>query len=135
MLKKKYDPRQAANKYKKDYARMAEEVCREGGYTDEKLAALFGVIRKTIHNWKKNHEDFREAVQRGKDAFDTEKVEAALLKSALGFTHKKQYYPPNVTAIIYWTTNRNRERWKHIKEIKHDVPVPLSMTIDLGGDA
>jgi hypothetical protein len=71
--------------------------------------------------------ELNEAVSSGKDAFDT-RVERALAERAAGYSvdveecfvingkvHKeivRKYYPPDVTACIYWTKNRMPDRWR-----------------------
>ena len=88
----------APTKYKKDFARMAYVACIEGGFTDKKLALLFGVCEKTINNWKKEHKQFLQSLRDGKDEFDSNKVEAAFLKSCLGFRYTETTMEPAVIA-------------------------------------
>ena len=38
-------------KYKKEYGQMAEEMIRYAGFSIAKLAKIFKVQPKTIHNW------------------------------------------------------------------------------------
>jgi len=85
-------------KYQSDFARMAHVACVEGGFTDKKLALLFGVCEKTINNWKKEHKQFLQSVKDGKDDFDSNKVEAAFLKSCLGFRYTEKTMEPAVIA-------------------------------------
>lgn len=120
--------------YKPDYPRMAFVYCCDGA-TDEKLANLFNVTEMTINNWKKEHPDFKEKVQDGKDIYDTGIVEDSLLESCKGkewievvtikkdgkvlyekFT--KKYLPPNPTTMLFWLKNRNRNRWKDYKAME-----------------
>ena len=52
------------NKYKKEYCKTAEKVLANG----ESLAALcaeIGIVRSTMHEWRKNHIEFNEAVELG----------------------------------------------------------------------
>ena len=74
-------------KYQEDFARQAYVACKEGGFTDIKLAALFNVSKSLINNWKKDHPKFYDALKRGKDEYDCEKVETSLLKRAKGFRY------------------------------------------------
>ena len=71
--------------YKAEYDRMAYVVCSEGGFTDKKLALLFDCNPSTIRMWKKAHEGFSMSIQEGKDEFDSNGVEHALLRIAKGF--------------------------------------------------
>ena len=65
-------------KYRKNYARMAYELCAETGLTDKKLAEVFDVCEKTINNWKHGHEEFLQSVQRGKVEFNCVNPEGAV---------------------------------------------------------
>ena len=117
-------------KYRAEYARQAESLCLLG-YTDEKLAAFFGVAEATINRWKYDHPGFREAVHGGKDAADA-KVVSALMQRALGYSHPEvdikvvngeivqtkvvKHYPPDTPAAMFWLINRQKGQWK----AKHD---------------
>jgi hypothetical protein len=75
------------------------------------------------------------SIKKGKDEFDTGKVENSLLQSALGYEHPDvhisnyqgeitvtpitKHYPPNPTSLIFWLKNRNKERWRDIKATEH----------------
>ena len=76
--------------YKEDYNRMAFIACSEGGFTDKKLALLFKCNPDTIYEWKKRHTGFSESVQEGRDEFDSNKVEAALLKICKGIRYTEK---------------------------------------------
>jgi len=71
--------------YKEEYDRMAKVACREGGFTDKKLALLFDCSPETIRAWKKAHDGFLVSIQEGKDEFDRDRVETALLKVCKGY--------------------------------------------------
>lgn len=116
-------------KYKESYNARAEKCCKFGG-TDEDLAALFGVAVSTISLWKNEHEQFSEALKKGKYFFDTDRVENSFLQRALGqfydeevrfydadgnLTGKKvtrKYIPPDTGAGIFWMKNRRPRRWR-----------------------
>jgi transposase len=129
--------------YRKSYVKIAYTLCRQHGYTDEKLAELFDVHISSIKYWKNKHPEFSSALRKGKDEFDSEYVETALLKRAKGFVRKsvtKRTYvyfgrertetqehldevPGNVRACEVWLYNRNPERWKRLtREDGSDVP-------------
>lgn len=55
------------SKYKDDCPRRAEFFCATEGFTDAKLARLFGVSEPTIARWKVKHAKFANAVKRGKE--------------------------------------------------------------------
>lgn len=113
---------------------QAEKLCRQFGADDQALAEYFEVDVSTISRWKNEHPEFKEALRRGKDAFDTERVEQALLHRAIGYSHPEddirvvngevvvtptvKHYPPDTAAIIFWLKNRRRDRWRD--KIEHD---------------
>lgn len=57
------------HKYRAEFARIAHELCLLG-YTDEELAAHFGVCRQSIANWKVQHPEFCKALLAGKELAD-----------------------------------------------------------------
>jgi len=113
---------------------QAEKICRQFGADDQALAEYFEVDVSTISRWKNEHPEFKEALRRGKDAFDTERVEQALLHRAIGYSHPEddirvvngevvitptvRHYPPDTAAAIFWLKNRQRDRWRD--KIEHD---------------
>lgn len=117
-------------KYKEEYNKLAYKLALLGS-TDKDLASVFDVSEKTIANWKNDYPDFLQSLKRGKDEADS-KVVMSLFNRANGF-HKeeteeimykgeivelkrKKYYPPDVTACIYWLKNRQRDKWGDKKE-------------------
>jgi len=50
--------------YKPEYCQRAEDFLAKGHGIDA-LGAEFDVVRKTIYNWKDEHPEFAEAVDRG----------------------------------------------------------------------
>lgn len=120
---------------------MARTLCAHYGCTDKQLGAIFGVSHKTVESWTTKYPEFKAAKKDGRDAYDTEKVEHAFLKRAMGFeyverttrrvylrgtneegikvkvpaqevTEVTRYIPPDVKACIYWLQNRDPERWR-----------------------
>jgi hypothetical protein len=124
---------------------LAEKLCEEFGAQHSGLAKVFDVSVTTIATWMREHPEFREAVRRGKDNFDTEKVEASLLQRALGYEIKEilldkktghpildskgqhiyiiKIIPPSDTAIIFYLKNRQPQRWRDVQEkyLKGDI--------------
>jgi len=84
-MAKKKAARGRPTDYKEEYDRMAYVACSEGGFTDKKLAQLFDCNKDTIYAWKKAHQSFSDSIQKGKDEFDSNGVEHALLRIAKGF--------------------------------------------------
>ena len=84
--------------YKSDYAWMAKVACEEGGFTDKKLAKLFGCSTATIHAWKKEFPKFLSSIVKGKNEFDCMKGEKSLLKRAQGYKFTEK--PVNALLIL-----------------------------------
>jgi hypothetical protein len=93
--------------YRPEFAEEATLLC-EGGATDADLAEHFGVVEKTIRNWRLRVPAFRAACRLGKDAAD-DLVEDSLFRLAAGTGDAAA----NVTACIYWLNNRRPDRWRN----------------------
>lgn len=110
------------------------------GMTDEEMAVEFGVTRATIHNWRKRHTEFDEALKEGKEVADA-RVEDSLYRRATGYDYEElqieqsvdsdgqptpfrkvkrttKHVMPDVQAAIYWLTNRQPERWKAKQQLE-----------------
>lgn len=111
------------------------------GLTDEQIAKdKIGIGMTTYYRWQIEHREFREALKRGKAPVDTV-VENSLLDSATGFwktikepikvktkrqlagkgtieeehiefVEREVYFPPNVSAQIFWLKNRRPDKWR-----------------------
>ncbi len=118
---RKYDPNH--------YPRMAYVACAQLGATNEDLAKLFDVKFVTISLWLRKYSRFRVCVRKGRDYYDCNTVERALLQRALGYdkhitevyednfgftrtVEKVVHVPADVKACIFWLKNRRNERWK-----------------------
>jgi hypothetical protein len=77
--------------YKPEFAHQAKVACKEGGFTDLKLALLFKVSKSTINNWKKDFPEFLDSIKEGKDFFDTTHVEKSFLKRAIGYRYTENH--------------------------------------------
>jgi hypothetical protein len=104
------------------------------GATIAEMADACDVETRTFFRWMNAYPELNEAVSSGKDAFDT-RVERALAERAVGYAVDveecfvidgkvvketvRKYYPPDVTACIYWTKNRMPDRWRDVQ--RHEV--------------
>lgn len=129
------------------FPHIAFMLCKERGFTDEELGEVFGVDRGTILSWKRNDDNFKKAIQDGKDEWDTVHVENALLRRALGYEYQERtvkktkikcllpdgakiFLPgveesittkqmaPDAKCLTFWLTNRQGERWKMVTHNK-----------------
>lgn len=131
------DERGRPTKYKEEYARQAEKICILGA-TDEFLADYFDVDVSTIGNWKNKHNEFLEAIKRGKVEADL-KVANSLYHRAVGYSHDEEkvfnnqgeivthkttkHYAPDPTALIFWLKNRQPKEWRDKQEIDLNASV------------
>ncbi|MBT8152742.1 hypothetical protein KMP13_02285 [Epibacterium ulvae] len=124
---------------------IAKKMCLLGAI-EEDLAAAFGVSRRTITNWEKQHELFRAAIQDGRVYADME-VAQSLFDRATGaewteqqaIKVKKVEYEngkklreieeveivevqrsaaPDTVAGIFWLKNRRAQNWRDRQETK-----------------
>lgn len=134
----------APTKYDEKYNEQAYKLCAKHGYNDKTLSDFFNISASTLYNWKNEHPHFLESIKGGKDEFDTDQVENALLRRALGTkveesrsdkdgeTHTTKEIPPDPTSIIFWLHNRRRDRWRKGQDINLDIQ-KVSL-IDLTGE-
>ena len=127
-------------KYKEEYAKQAEKICLLGA-TDDFLADYFEVDVATIYRWKNDHDDFCEAIKKGKQEADL-KVAESLYGRAVGYSHPEQkvfnnqgeivthdtikHYAPDPTAAIFWLKNRQPKEWRDKQEVEHSGQIDIA---------
>ncbi len=133
--------KKSTRRYFKDYDNQVKAFA-ELGATDQEIADFLKVSVRTIHRWKKSHATFENALKQGKEAADG-RVEASLYKRANGFhemetkvffrsgdevptfVEVKKFYPPDVTAQIFWLKNRMPHNWRDRKDITGGTGGPV----------
>lgn len=123
--------------YEPDHARQAQKAC-ELGATDLDIAELIGVDVRTIYRWKHEHQDFCQALTRGKEVADA-MVEDRLFRRATGYSHAAvkifmpagadepvyadytEHHPPDTGAAIFWLKNRKPQEWRDKHDVEHSV--------------
>jgi hypothetical protein len=121
--------------YEEKFADQGKLLAKLGA-TDLEISQFFGVALRTIHRWKIEHPEFREALEMGKDEAD-KKVEDSLYRRAVGYTFDSEkivvvdkelqrvetieHVPPDTKAAMFWLQNRRPGIWRDTKHIKHDV--------------
>jgi hypothetical protein len=118
-----------------EFIRRAELACR-AGFTDRELAELFDVSLSAIEKWKRQHEDFRNALKVGKAEADN-RVARSLYERAVGYNYEAvkifmpagrekpvyapyiEHVPPDVTAGIFWLKNRDPQHWRDSQQLEH----------------
>jgi hypothetical protein len=123
-------------KYKTEYAKQAEKLCKLGA-TDAELATFFDVSEVTLNAWKGKHPEFLKSLRVAKAEADA-RVERSLYQRAVGYSHPDvhissyegkitltpitKHYPPDATSMIFWLKNRKSDEWRdkheHIGDIK-----------------
>ena len=104
-------------KYDRRYAKIAA-LAYNAGHIDQEVAELIGIGVPTLHQWKLHHKEFAEARKSGKAPAD-ERVIESLYNRALGFVRNGRYFPPDVTACIFWLKNRLPNEWRDRQDQRH----------------
>lgn len=121
------------------------EAWARDGLIDEQIAENAGITPSTLYEWKKKYPDISEAIKKGKEVVDIQ-VENALLKRALGYSHKEtkteetadgdkvtvtvKEVVPDTTAQIFWLKNRRPDKWRDKQDIEHSGQIGGVMIID-----
>lgn len=136
-------------KYKRTWPKRAKEMAAEG-ILEKDMADAFGIGLTTFFQYKKKFPEFAQAIEDG-HAELIPKVEAALLKTALGFTyeerdeqfiedadgnrvgHKKvtvrtKRAEPNQKALEFFLTNKS-DKWRRKKQVEHSGKVDGKLTV------
>ena len=135
--------------YRDEYAGQAHQYCLMG-YTDEELAAEFGVGIRTLHDWKRAHPEFREQLRAGKAPADAtvahslwqnsqdrwiEEEQAIKLRTVLvkdGMRKEtervevvtvRRFIRAAPLSQIYYLNNRQRKYWRQKHHIEHSGKV------------
>lgn len=103
------------------------------GLTDDVIADNIGISRSTLYEWKRKYTDISDALKESKEVADR-KVENALFNSAVGFVGPNgKYYPPNITAMIFWLKNRKPNNWRDMKHVDANLESIKKLDEILGG--
>lgn len=128
-------------KYRDKFPVQAEKLCKLGA-TDAEMADFFGVDERTIYRWKDEHDEFCQALTRGKILADAE-IADSLFHRAKGYSHSAikfhvvngtvvetpytEHYPPDTPAATLWLKNRQPAKWRDRQDVN------LSGEVSLGG--
>ena len=100
------------------------------GATNEEIAGYFNIDVTRLFEWTRDggmYPTLSRAIRAGREEADGA-VARRLFERAIGFSHPDthictsqgkvfqtaitKHYPPEVTAMIFWLTNRQRDKWK-----------------------
>ena len=106
------------------------------GLTEQQISVALDIHKESIYYWKRTKPEFLEALLKGKLEY-TERVEQALIESAVGYSHPDthitvidgqviktpitKHYPPNATAMMFYLSNRARDRWMDSRKVEVGV--------------
>ena len=128
----------AVSKYNpKLFPKMVRLLASRGAILTE-IADALSVTKQTIIVWMHTYPEFMDAVHSGNDAFNP-RVERALAERAIGFyaeveewksdkdglrkvTYRK-YFPPDVTACIFFLKNRMPHKYRDVQKHHHSGEV------------
>ena len=97
---------------------------------------MFDVSLSAIEKWKRQREDFRNALKVGKAEADN-RVERSLYERANSYNYEAvkifmpanrekpvyapyvEHVPPDVTACIFWLKNRKPSEWRDSQQMEH----------------
>lgn len=120
--------------WKDEFIEIAGKAAREGN-TMVGIGKSIGVGKRKLYEWMKEHPQLEEAVNSGRDYFDTRVAEASLAKRVKGFTYtvkrevldrdgqkhvlrEQRKVLPDVTACIFWLKNRRGDRWRDVHNLE-----------------
>jgi transposase-like protein len=78
--------------YRPEDAVKATAMAADGA-TYQEIADALGVSLRTVHRWRRRHQEFEVALQEVRDAVDDE-VEAALVEAAVGGEYEEEVATP-----------------------------------------
>lgn len=148
------------NKYELLVQPRLEEIegWARNGVTDREMARVLGISEPTFYNYKKKYTELAEAL--GKRFVACREVENALYTKAVGrvvvlhkplkikktiysdtgrklseeerveMVEEEIYYPPETSAIKFFLTNMEPEKWKNVRE---EDNVDSTVTVTFGG--
>lgn len=121
-------------KYSKDLDEITERLTLLG-FTVEDLAKHLDVQVSTITLWRKKYPSFSAALNAGRLVADAGVVKS-LYNRARGYTEivtkvetdsdgniiktitEEKHFPPDTTAAIYWTKNRQPKYWRNSERVE-----------------
>lgn len=106
--------------------------------TEFEICEFWNINPVTLYSWRARDAAFDSALQHGKDVAD-KRVERALYARAMGYSYRSEeikvvegtvvrvpvikHEPPNMTALVFWLKNRQRETWRDVHRIEGEVDV------------
>ncbi len=138
-----------SRKYRPSFGKIARKATASGLNMRE-LAEVLNVPLHRIYRWMDRYPAFRKAIEDGREAFASGRVEGALLKRALGYDTVEtrevkdeegklvatietiKHIPPDPRAIMFYLKNRSPRRWaetRHVHTTRVDYAAILEAAI------
>lgn len=127
--------------YREEHNELVRKLCLLGA-TDKEIAECLNVAESTLNLWKNKYPAFSEALKDGRERADA-RVGERLYQRAMGYSHPEEkifnhngkemriettkHYPPDTVACIFWLKNRQKDRWRDVKDHKHSGKVEHEM--------
>jgi len=143
----------APKKYNPNFhPQYAYNLFSQFGFTKSQVASAMGIMECMLIQWIKKHSEFAIKCQQGMDEYNTNNVEGALLRCALGdeieivehservdkegniynLKNKKVVIiPPSSRACMSWLRNRSPERWPDNRNQKIEGTMDHTHSIDV----
>lgn len=138
--KSKYNP--------ETFPLLAEQYARNG-LSDKQIFSNLGISHNCYYRYRNQYPEFEAAIRRGKKPVDVA-VENQLLKVCMGYEYEektteyekgadgkpaakktkvvKKHVQPDTTAIKFWLTNRDPEKWRDKKGVELTGDVSIDTT-------
>lgn len=105
----------------------------ELGHTDEEIATIIGIEKRTLERWRLLNSEFCRSLKEAKMKSNTE-VEASLRKRAIGYDYTEEvltkdgeiielrkHLPPETSACNSWLNNRDPARWRDRRVVQANI--------------
>lgn len=107
--------------------KVADSIYKLGlmGKTNAEIANFLGVAERTLYNHLQKNPNVMQSLKVARARADADVV-ASLYQRACGFTKQipggtLQYFPPDVTAAIFWLKNRQPDKWRDVQKQETDI--------------
>lgn len=120
-VKKKEEPQKKKarrpSKYKAEVHPQIAKALAVKGFTEKEIAQVIGIAETNFYIWKKEHPEFRQALEEGK-ADPDEIVAKRLFERATGLEIEERVYEPKIDP----NTGKRTNRMEVVRKVKKEVP-------------
>ena len=135
-----------ALKFDPKYVEIAKRISKEYSASYAQIANVLGVQVRTLNNWRKSYPELEEAINEGRDAYNSKKTEKSLVQRANGYwvteektvirqgnmtrTKHRKHIPADPSLIKFMLTNRSPDRWQDRREIAGEITNPGVLVLE-----